>query len=255
MDFPVINPVYGIIFFLVFSRVLGFCIFAPFFGNRQMPVRLRVMFALSLAFFLMPSLPEFQFPVSDNMVFLTYLIIINLLWGIIIGIIVNMMFAGLQFGAEVYGFQSGFRIVNVVDPMTEENISVLGVYHNIFITFLFIILNGHRILIYYMAQSFYKIPLDYAAEIGIIENVLKLSSRMFIIGIQVGSPIIFAQLILIITIAIFGKAIPQIPIMIVSFPLKIGFGIIGMVLVLRYVAERFHYIFYDYMGYIKEIIM
>lgn len=255
MQFLTLNIEYALTFFIVFARVLGFAVFTPFYGNRQVPVRLRIIFSMVISVFLIPLLDNVLIQVTDSFIYLFFLILINLMWGYLMGFVINMMFAGLQFGAEVYGFQSGFRIVNVIDPATEESISVLGVYHNIFVTLLFIALDGHRIMLYYLAESFYRLPLDYIVDINVLRSILTISSRLFVIGIQIGAPIIFAQLLLIVTIAVFGKAVPQIPIMIVSFPVKLIFGIGGLALILQYVADRFQYIMVEFIGYINRILM
>jgi flagellar biosynthetic protein FliR len=64
-------------------------------------------------------------------------------FGMMMGLVASFIFAGLQFAGQVVAFQLGFSIVNLIDPQSEVETSVVSFLYYLQIL-LFMLISGHR---------------------------------------------------------------------------------------------------------------
>ena len=169
----------------------------------------------------------------------------EVLVGLSIGLIALFIFSGAQIAGQIVGMQMGFGIVNVIDPYTGTQVSILAQVQNIVAMWFFVIINGHHWFLMGIADSFNIIPLgNVRITEGLVMNLLNLCGDVFIIGVKVGAPGIVTLLIASLMMGIIAKTVPQINILIVGFPLKVGMGLlaVGLAFNMAYVVlEKYFY--------------
>ncbi|MFO7595180.1 MAG: flagellar biosynthetic protein FliR [Desulfocurvibacter africanus] len=236
------NPADFLSFLLTLMRISLVLFIMPFFGGKVTPVPLKAALCLILTIALWPALsfPGQQLPAN------TWAIVVMLIGeitlGLVMGIVVNVLFAAVQTGGSLIGFQMGFSMVNVADPMTGTNESITGhfMYMVTFMTFL--ILDGHLLLLRALAESFQRIPPGglYLSP-ALTREVLGMSSQIFVLGIKIAAPVMVAVFLVDLAIALVGRAAPQMSILSFGFPLKIitGFLFLGLMFTImaRYVGQ------------------
>jgi flagellar biosynthetic protein FliR len=125
------------------------------------------------------------------------------------------------------GFQMGFAIINVLDPQTGAQVSIIDQIGYWVVLLIFLVLNGHHSLVSALAESFQLVDIGMiTVSPGLVSKLLSVASDVFVIAVKVGSPAIAA---LILTSAAFGisaKFAPQMNILIAAFPIKIVVGLI-----------------------------
>ena len=57
---------------------------------------------------------------------LTAAVFSQALVGFVFGFVAFLVFVGIQFAGEMMDLQVGFSIVNVINPLTSQNVSILG---------------------------------------------------------------------------------------------------------------------------------
>lgn len=216
-----------VILFLIFARVVAIVALLPIFGNVNIPPPARVGLALFLTFILFPSLKQSNVPVPEAVFPLLLLFAKEIAIGMTIGFTAVLIFIGVQHGGTIVGMQMGFGIVNVIDPQTQEQTSIIGQVQQLLALLIFLVIDGHHFFIRALCQSFEEIPI-FAGKFSpnIVMKLIAMSGEIFEVAIKIGAPVIVALLLTSVGLGILARTVPQMNIFIVSFPLKIGVGML-----------------------------
>jgi flagellar biosynthetic protein FliR len=167
--------------------------------------------------------------------------------GVIIGLAGRLAFAGVQIAGQLIGFQMGFAVVNVFDPITSEQVSIIAQLWYLIAMLIFLAVDGHHVFLYAIAESYRIIsPLDFHFSAELMQSIVEISKDIFIIAVKIGAPIITALLMTSIGFGLIARTVPQINILIVGFPLKIAIGLIGIGLTLPIFTKIMSRIFLNY---------
>jgi len=201
----------------------------PLFGSQNFPAVAKVGLSLLISWVIFPSVPPTGIIKTAQWLQLVPAIIAEIMIGIVIGFTARMFFEGIQLGGQLVGFQMGFGIVNVIDPVSGANFSVIAQFQNLLATLFFIALNMHHVFFNAIALSFKKIPVFHCSlSTPLWEWLIDLSSNIFLVAVKVGAPVIAILLFTSVALGIIAKSVPQINIFIVGFPIKIAAGLIGL---------------------------
>ena len=155
----------------------------------------------------------------------------ELILGLVLGLLVRFLFAAIQTGGQLAGFQMGFSMINVMDPIsgTSESVTAHFLYMTSLLTFL--CLNGHLYLLKGLAQSFELVPPgSLFISPQLVQNIITFSGQIFILAIKIAAPIITAIFLVDLALALISRAAPQMNVLFVGFPIKIcvGFLFLGL---------------------------
>lgn len=216
-------------FGVVLFRVAGIMTFAPFFSSRAVSYQVRIALTLAATVAMAPSVNMGPLPVDLNLGTLTGLVMGEVAFGMMLGLVTSFIFAGLQFAGQVVAFQLGFSIVNLIDPQSEVETSVVSfLYYYLGILF-FLLINGHHWFFLAVGDSFNYLPVQgIVLHAPVIHDLIRLSSQMFVSGLQIAAPVLAMTVITDIVLGILGRAAPQIHILVVGLPLKSLVGIAAM---------------------------
>lgn len=225
MDLFSFDPNVILSFFLTLFRISLLVFLLPFFGGENAPVPVKAALCLVLALGLWPhlSFAANMFPAHPFMIAL--MILGELLLGLVLGLIVRILFAAIQTGGQLVGFQMGFAMVNVVDPSTGVNQAVTA--HFLYMTSLltFLSLNGHLHLLHALTSSFMLVPPGgLLITPALTDQLFRFSSQIFVLAIKIASPVMVALFLVDLALALVAKAAPQMNVIFVGFPLKIAVG-------------------------------
>ena len=213
-------------FFPIFIRVSVILFMFPFFSARVIPVLPKVGLTLIISIILFPVIGNKMVAFPDTLWGMVQLIIAEFLIGMILGLLVQVLFEAVRIMGQLVGFQTGFAIVNILDPQSGSQVSILAnMAYLVAITF-FLILNGHHILLSAMRESFEIInPGSLGLNQQIFQKIMQVSGDMFVIALRIGAPAIAALLFTSVAFGLVAKLIPQMNVMIVLFPIKIVIGL------------------------------
>jgi flagellar biosynthetic protein FliR len=168
----------------------------------------------------------------------------ELLLGLVLGLSVRLILTGFEMAGQFMGFQMGFTIVNVVDPQSGSQTSIMAQFSYILAILIFLMANGHHYLIQALARSFELVPPGgFVPHAEVFAKLAKLSSHMFTVALKIAAPVMSSLLLATIALGIVSKTVPQMNILIVGFPLNIGIGLVllgfSMSTVVPYVVRLF----------------
>ena len=218
-------------FFIVLARVAAVVAVIPIFGHQAVPPRLRIGLAVFLSIIIFPLAPSVPENVSLTIGQFFVALFQSVCVGLVISFFVILIFAGVQFGGEIAGFEMGFSIISVIDPLSSSRMSLITQFQYIFSLLIFLVLDGHLFLIQGLVESFRTAPLLGVHFVPASANqLIRATSNIFVIGVKISAPIMVATLLAKVGLGILARTMPQLNVFIVGFPLQIGIGLITLVL-------------------------
>ncbi len=229
-----INAETAEIFGLLFSRCLGFYIAGPLFAQRTIPSQIKLLLAVVTSLALMPLVTTAGPPPADLWGF-GLAVAGETFAGLLLGFAATLPFAGIRLGASLVGIQMGFGIVNVIDPKEGGQNPILSRFYHMLTLVLFLLLNGHHLLIRALGVSLELVPLGGAQlSTGLAGHLIGLAGTMFLTALAVGGPLIAVLFLADAALGFVARTVPQMNIFIVGFPIKIALGLLGIGLTLPY---------------------
>jgi flagellar biosynthetic protein FliR len=216
------------LFFLVLLRVSTIVVMIPILGDSTTPVRVKGGLAIIITVLVLPFVGH---PAAGADDFFTLGLRMGgeVLIGIALGFAARLAFAGIRMAGDLVGFQMGFSIINVIDPLTSDQVSVIAEIQYLFAGLLFLGVNGHHMLIQAISESYTVLPvLGFHMTGALAQSLVELSRNLFVIAVKISAPIVVALLFANLGLGLIARTVPQMNVFIVGIPLQIAIGLIGV---------------------------
>ena len=231
-NFPMLNAYLAAGIF-IFARILGFFRMAPVFNRKEIPgmvkLALELLFTVTLTCIVKPDVTI----IKDSFVLS---ILLNMVVGALIGYVAQLILLAIDAGGDMINMQMGLSSAMVLDPTTSSQVSILGKYFQFLGLLIFIQLGGVYWLITALIHSIEIFPLDATviplAELVNLDYVVKLSSNVLFMGLQIASPILLVTSGQDIILGVISKTAPQVNVFQLSFLFKPLLGSAIMVWIL-----------------------
>jgi flagellar biosynthetic protein FliR len=232
------------LFFLVFLRVGAILMSIPVFDSKSIPLFFKIALAFTTSMALFPILELEPLALITNFFAMGVSVAGEILLGLVIGFSVKLIFAGIQLAGQLAGYQMGMALANVMDPSSSQQVPLLAQFNNLIALLIFITINAHYWFIRGLAHSFQLVPpLNVKFSGSLMEHLIKMSGSMFVIGIQIGAPVIASLLITSVAFGLIARTVPQMNVFIVAMPLKIAVGLLFLGFSLPYFSAFLEKIF------------
>ncbi len=226
---------------LALVRVSGMVAFAPFFSSTALPMRVKAVFCLTVAYLLSPlvaSLPNAHADITFSA------LLGELAVGLVYGLTLALLNEMLLFAGQIAGLQFSFSLVNLMDPASPIQTPLLGELFQLMGTLVILAAGLDRILLSSMVRSFRVAPLgSFAMAPTTTLEIVRAAGGIFWAAVELAAPVLAATLLVEIAVALLGKLSPQLPVMSLTVPLKTltGFAILTGSLALwpRFIEARF----------------
>ena len=192
-------------FLLVLARMAELVVFTPILGSSNIAPQIRAGLVMGLALLLYPAVGTEVASVSPGIFNLILAVSMELLVGMLLGLLGNLFLAALQFSGQLMGFQMGFSVINLIDPQTQVEAPVLAILQNLVGMLIFLSLNAHHWFIQAMVDSYGILPgRSFSLSPPVAAELLEVSGQIFAVGFRLAAPIILALAISDIFIGIVG---------------------------------------------------
>ncbi|MDO5484143.1 MAG: flagellar biosynthetic protein FliR [Desulfovibrionaceae bacterium] len=224
---------------LTMMRVSIVLFMLPIFSTNNIPTAVKAAVTLVFSLGVWPhlSLPGTALPAHPFD--LGLMLLGEVVLGLILGMIVNFLFMGIQAGGELLGFQMGFTMINFADPMTGNQTGATAFFLWMVSLLAFLSLDGHLYMIKGFAASFQLVPPG-GLLIGdvLLWQVLHLAAQLFVLALKIAAPVMVALFMVEVALALVARISPQVHIMEFGFPIKIGVGFFFVGLLLVVMADE-----------------
>ena len=234
-----------------FLRVLALIGSMPVLGQRSVPMRLRVALAFLVAFCARATLPAMPVIALDTpMAFLT--VAQQLIIGVSLGFAVRIVFAAIEFAGEIVGLQMGLNFAGFFDPATGGQTTAVSRFYGVAVSWLFIVIIGHLLLIAAVVQSFQAFPVG--AEPFVFLRAVQpqvWGAEVFRLGLWIALPMIAMLLFTNLVLGIISRVAQQMNVFAIGFPITVSVGLIGVLLTLPTMQVPFTMALERMLGYFQ----
>ena len=222
-----------------FFRALALLASLPVFGQRAVPMRVKIGLALFIALAAQPSLPAMPVIALDSPQ-AVLVIVQQLLVGITLGFAVRIVFAAVELGGELIGLQMGLNFAGFFDPVTASQGTASGRFFGTLVAFLFVLSNGHLAVIAALVRSFEVFavgdePFAFLRQM----QPQQWGTEVFTLGLWIALPLVGMLLFVNLVLGVISRVAPQISVFSVGFPITLAVGLIGMLLTLPLLEQPF----------------
>jgi flagellar biosynthesis protein FliR len=225
-------------------RLTGLMLFAPFFGSIVIPARIKAGLVFALTLLLFPTVGKDigNFSLIDwpIMVFTEFLI------GVGMGLATNIVFEAAALAGQILGIQMGYSLVNILDPQTQVDTTVIPIFYQTMLMLLFLRMDVLYWLLRAIGNSFVYLPAGTTHLTGLFtQSIISTGGQMFSLGVQIAAPVLSATLVSDILLGLLGKASATMPLIVLGPAIKSLLGIAILIATLKYWPDLFHHLFQD----------
>lgn len=179
-------------------RITAFIFIAPFFGQTNVPQRVKVglsVFLSIIIFNLNPgSVPEY-----DSVLDYGALVIMESIAGLLIGFSAYICNTIILFSGRIIDTDIGLSMAQVFDPSTNSQATITGYMYQYFLLLLMLASDMHIFLLNAIMDSFKVIPIGgLSPKVTMYNTMIGFLKDYFIIGFRIVLPVFVVILLLIV---------------------------------------------------------
>lgn len=210
---------------LIMIRVTIVMSIIPVFSAAQIPRLARIGLGLFITFVIYRVVPPMH--VSLDLYALVGAILSQVVVGLIFGFVSYLVFMGIQLAGEILDIQIGFAVANVINPLNQQSVTVIGEFELTLASLIYLISNSHHLLFQGIGGSFNLLPLPYIGlDPSVAGNVTTFFTQASLIIFKVAAPAAIALFIVNVALGLMARVAPQMNVFVVGFPLQIGVGLL-----------------------------
>jgi flagellar biosynthetic protein FliR len=225
-----------------FCRSMAMLAVAPALGDAVVPVPVRVLLSVVLAFLLLPmtkgaAMPD-PFSLAGVVVMLEQAVI-----GGLIGLALQLTMAVMNMLGFVAASQVGFAMAQINDPINGQQSDVISALLGLVAILVFFAIDGHLVLVGVLAQSFRAWPVG--ATIGSNAGPMLMQAVALNVGwvlsaaMLLSLPIVFSNLVVQFGLGFLNRVAPSLNLFSLGFSLVTLFGLTMLVQIVRFVPEHY----------------
>ena len=202
-------------------------------------MRLRVALAFLIVVCAQASLPDMPVIALDSAQgFLA--VAQQLLIGLALGFAARVVFAAIEFAGELVGLQMGLNFAGFFDPATGGQTTAVSRLFGTSVSWLFIVVNGHLLLIAAVVQSFHAFPVG-AEPFAFLRATQPQvwGAEIFRLGLWIALPVVAMLMFVNLVLGVVSRVAQQMNIFSIGFPITLGVGLAGVMLTLPLMSAPF----------------
>lgn len=213
-------------------RISTLVLVTPVFGSQLIPLRIRLILIVMLALIIAPTIKSVS--TFDGLSATFFLLIAQqLLIGLAMGFVLQLVMQAFVIAGQLITMQSGLGFANLVTPCSDISVPLGGQFYLLLFTLIFLAMNGHLMVIQVLIDSFDKLPITpMSISSDALWHLIQFSSWMFKAALLVSLPCIISLLLVNLAFGVLTRAVPQLNIFAVGFPIMLILGIMFMYLTL-----------------------
>ena len=208
-----------------FVRIGACLMVAPLFGAGFVPARLRLVIAGAITLMVAPLLP--QPTVSMFSIQGVIITVQQLLIGVAIGFVLQIVFDALAMGGQLLANTMGLSFAFNVDPLRGTGAPVVGQFYTLVATLTFLALNGHIAIVQALTDGFATLPIavDGLNPDGFWQ-IAQWGTQLFRGALMVALPGVTALLIVNLGFGVVSRAAPSLNLFAIGFPVSLFAGLL-----------------------------
>lgn len=208
------------VFTLVLARTGTLVLSAPVFSYRSIPLRVRVLLAITMSLLVTGLYTSTSLPLVEDLGGYALLLAREAMVGLFLGVGVNILLAGVFVAGQLVSQLSGVSPNEVFSAGANENVTAVSQLFYLLTLVVFVAVGGHRLMTEALLDTFAWAPPGHAT-LGdtYVEVLTGILTQSFVLGIRAAAPILIALLVPSLALGLVGRTLPQIN------AVTVGFGV------------------------------
>jgi flagellar biosynthetic protein FliR len=211
---------------LPFFRIMALLSFAPILDNKAFSRRAKAGLALTLSIIITPMLPEHVVLTELLSVRTILLVGEQLLWGMLFGLILRLVFVTLQTAGQILAMNMGLGMATMNDPVNGVNSTVISQIITVFATLLFFIMDGHLLLVTVLYKGFTYWPIGQAINRPTLKLLVESFGWIISGATLIALPTTFVMMIVQGGFGLLNRISPSLNLFSLGFPISMLFGLL-----------------------------
>ncbi|NOW05967.1 fused FliR family export protein/FlhB family type III secretion system protein [Clostridium beijerinckii] len=246
---------YFLALFLIFLRITSYFMAVQIFFPTGTPQIMQGVFSLILSFGIVAGIDHSTVSAVNSSYMLLFYAISEIMSGLILGYITNLIFQVVKLAGEWMDIHAGFSMVSVLDPTTQTVSTLLGNLSYFISLAFFFIVDGHHVVINMLVESTKIIPIGKTIVYQeTLMEVMKTIFDYFTLGVKIAIPIVLIIVITDVCLGLISRTVPTIPIMILGMPIKNLLGLITYIILLPLMLKLIGTAIYNLPSIFREIV-
>lgn len=220
-------------FFLIFARVGSTIMMLPGFSAVYVSAKVRLSFALLLAFVLTPVVSHLLPAMPASVAFMFLIVLGEIVIGLFLGLIGRILVGALQTAGTLIALYSSLANALIQDPLVEQQSSTIASLLSLVGLLLIFTGDLHHLMLTAAVDSYSLFVPGQSIMAGdFAEVIVRKVADSFAIGLQLASPFIITALAYYIGLGLMGRLNPQLQVFFIGMPIQITVQIamIGVVM-------------------------
>lgn len=250
-----VNTAYFLALILVFIRLTSFFLVAKSLFPKGTPPILKGAIGMILSFSIISGINYQVVLEINNNYMLVYSVVSEIMSGVILGFIANMIFEFIRMAGGYMDIQIGLSMMNILDPSSETTSTPFSNLSYFISMVIFFIIDGHHLLIKCLIQSFKVVNIGQNIVFqDTFSVVLDAFREYFVVGVKIAIPLVLIIIITDLCMALVSRTVPAINVMILGMPVKMVVGLLTFIALLPIMIKIISYAFNLIPDIIEEML-
>lgn len=211
----------------ILFRLLGVFLLVPGFSHPALPMRFRILLAGVISLAMYPMLRPLLVLTPNSISGMAILVIQESAIGCLLGLACYLTFEAISLGAHFIGTQMGFGMAGVVDPLNHSSSSLMVPLQAWVALMVFLLADLHHEVLQVFVQSYEIVPSSFSGfgQASLLAEFGRISGKLFLLAVQMAAPFTLLMLAANIAVGVLSRMIPQMNIILFSFPITILLGL------------------------------
>ena len=232
-------------FIFVTARISGIFSFNPIFSRQNVTTRIKVGASLAFSVVTLMYMGGSVYYSVNGVADLVFTLIQELLIGLVLGFMVNLILTVIIYAGDLMDTQLGFGMAKAMDPSTGIQMPLFAnLYYYMFILYFFIV-GGHLKYIELFIMSYDTLPIGFsftADTLNLIYFIANFMGTVMVLAVKFAMPIIASELITEFILGVMMKAVPSIQIFVLNIQLKIVVGMTVLLAIAKPMSDFLEYL-------------
>jgi flagellar biosynthetic protein FliR len=234
------NVITFVLLLIKFTIILGLF---PFYDFQTITVSIKAPFAFYLAVVFFPITPKYNLDIEITT--LIMVVLAEVLSGFIMALVLKIVFDTIIYVSELISMIMGLSAAAMFDPLTQSQSTVVGQIFSLAVIMTFLSFDGHHLILMLASEWITKVPFGtYLFNSDVFTFISKDVTNLFIYGFSIAFPVIAVGLFADIAFGMLMKTMPQFNIFVIGLPIKVGLGMITIIVVFSSMLFVFKEVFF-----------
>jgi len=222
-----------------FCRIMALLSSAPAIGDGSVPIPVRALLSMVLAFLMLPLTKNMAMPDPFSLAGVVAMFEQAVIGGVL-GFALQFATSAVSMLGFLASSQIGFSMAQMNDPVNGQQSDVISSLLSLVAIFVFFSIDGHLVLATVLGQSFHAWPVGQGLGSIVLQTVALNLGWVFAAAMLLALPIVFSTMVVQIGFGFLNRVAPSLNLFSLGFSLVTLFGLMMLVQLVRFIPE--HYI-------------